>query len=128
MSFSELLAKAEHKIEGPQANQWLWDYRNQTEQNFGQCYLYEEVLPAKLSAFEDYRAKLLERLRIHLEAKNLKPPVGPFMLILLWTSSHVHVFGAERFYHALCEIQGCELDQLLRSEGQPVMALPPPKA
>jgi|GEM_PF-6217448 len=128
MSFSKLLAKAEHKIAGSKANQWLWDYRTETEQRFGQCFLYEDVLPSTLKSFKNYQANLLERLNIHLEAKNLAPPVGEFMLILLWTSTHVHVFSAEHFYKVLCQIQGCSLEQLLKTSSAPVMALPPPKS
>ena len=127
MSFSKFLAQAEHKIAGSEANQWLWDYRAKTEQQFGQCILYEDVLPSELMQFADYRTNLIQKLNIHLEAKNLKPPVGAFMLILIWTSSHVHVFGAEHFYKVLCEIHDCNLEELLKTSSKPVMALPPPK-
>ena len=127
MSFDHLLAGAEHKVDGANANTWLWEFRTQVEQEYGQCFLYEQVIENE--SWSNFLIEGLHKLLLHLEAKKLSPPVGPYLLVILWKGPNMHVYGAARFFEILCEIEKVELATLMSRAQQstPVMALPPPK-
>jgi hypothetical protein len=128
MSFERLFEAAEHKIDGVDANQWLWDYRSQIEKTHGQCFLYEHVIDKE--SWSNFITVGLRRLLLHLEAKKLNAPCGPYLLIIVWKGTAMHIFGASHYFDRLCTIEQKELASLLACAKQttPVMALPPPKS
>ena len=128
MSFEKLLTAAEHKIDGTGANSWLWDFRAQIEREYGQCFLYEQVIESE--SWSNFLIEGLHKLFLHLEAKKLSPPVGPYLLIILWKGPKMYVYGASHFFQTLSEMENAELSTLIARAQQatPVMALPPPKS
>ena len=140
--YEQLIDLAIQEVDGPDANQVLWDRRVALTEEHGQAIGYELVIPIdRTPPWETFVEMELVKLTDHLLAKN-EPPLGsPYVTVAVWRATQMFIYTAPGFWEAIAQLQACTVDALLdrvqaartrRDTEQPesieTLALPGPKS
>jgi hypothetical protein len=124
--FEALLARASDEVEGPEANQALWDRRLASHEMFGRATCYEMVIPESVKSWDEFRRNQLTKLVHHLQSKQEAFPGGPHLLIGVWRGLRLYLYEGPAFLSAVAEIEGCPVSLIQRRilEGPPLLLGP----